>query len=90
MLDQGRLEKLEQTVAELGAETHRLRSEVELYMESNKNLAKKLHILKKVLDERGVILSEDLEVAYDLSDERDEFIPEEVKKRAFNLKKTLQ
>ncbi len=85
MFDDRRLEKLEQTIVELGAETHRLRNEVELYMESNMNMAKKLYIIQRVLDERGVLLIEDFEIAQELYEEKDEF-----KKRAMNLKKVMQ
>jgi len=90
-VDDLRIERLEQTIIELGAETHRLRKEVELCMETNRALEKKIYILKKVLNERAIVLEEDIEIAEELSEEeKKEVFAEDFRKKASSLKKVLQ
>lgn len=87
---ENRIVKLEQTLMELGSETHRLRNEIELYMESNVKLQKQFHILKTVLDERGVIMREDFEVAEELAEQQNDFPLEDFNKKLADVKKVLQ
>lgn len=63
-----KVEKVEHSLLELGAEVFRLRSQVSQIVDLQSKLSKALIGLRSILDEKGFVSSEDFDSAVDLSD----------------------
>ena len=63
-----KVEKVEHSLLELGAEVFRLRSQISQIVDLQGKLSKALTGLRSILDEKGFVSSEDFDSAVDLSD----------------------
>jgi len=63
-----RVNLLEHTVMELGTEMYKLKAEVKSINDFSQKMIRALTGLKAILDEKGVISSEDFETAVELND----------------------
>lgn len=59
-------EQLERTILELGAEIYRMKNQLDDVLKHHENFRSTVKGLKEILDEKGLILSEDFDAAIDL------------------------
>ena len=64
-----KLEKLEFSILELGAEIFELRERLESYGQQQNQHDRLINSLKLVLEERGIINNEDLDLILDMNDQ---------------------
>ena len=62
------LDKLEQAILDLGVEVFRLKSDLAQMKNGHERFMKVINGLRNVLDEKGLICTEDFETAVDLSE----------------------
>ena len=62
------LEKLEQTLLDIGVEVFRLKNDIAQMKSGHERFIKVINGLRNVLDEKGLICTEDFETAVDLSE----------------------
>jgi len=62
------LEKLEQTLLDLGVEVFRLKNEMTQMKNGHERFIKVINGLRNILDEKGIICVDDFETAVDLSE----------------------
>lgn len=66
MTTEDRINQLERTLLELGTEVFRVKTELSSIKDTNENFIEVMKGLKALLDEKGVISSDDFENAVDL------------------------
>ena len=64
--------QLEHTVMELGAELFRLKTQIAQFQEHHERAAKTMKALRGLLDDKGVITTDDFDLAIDLTEIVDE------------------
>lgn len=67
-VDEEKIDQLERAMLELGTEIFRLKSEVNTVQSANSNILEVMNGLKQLLDEQGVINSDDFDNAVNLGE----------------------